>query len=65
MKTTPWLLVLILIESKTAPPKQKAMQSRVSLIAGYDHTSTSFLHKSKSRKTSQKTQLKHIKQQEM
>jgi len=50
--------VLILIESETAPAKQKAMQSRTSLIVGYDHTSTSFLHKSKSRKpakTNQKT----------
>jgi len=31
------------------------MKSRASLIAGYDHTSTSFLHKHKSRKTNQKT----------
>jgi len=54
MKTNPRLLVLILIESEPAPAKQKTMQSRASLIAGYDHTSTSFLHKSKSRKTSQK-----------
>jgi len=53
MKTNPWLLVLILIEFETAPAKQKAMQSRASLIAGYDHTSTSFLHKSKSKKTNQ------------
>jgi len=45
--------VLILIESETVPVKQKAMQSRASLIAGYDHTSTSFLHNHKSRKTSQ------------
>jgi len=38
MKTNPWLLVLILIESETTPAKQKAMQSRESLIAGYDDT---------------------------
>jgi len=53
MKTNPWLLVLILIESETVPTKKKTMQSRASLIAGYYHISTSFLHNHKSRKTSQ------------
>jgi len=53
MKTNLWLLVLILIESETTLAKQNAMQSRAFLIAGYDHTTTSFLHKSKRRKTSQ------------
>jgi len=38
MKTNPWLLVLILIESEKAPAKQKAMQCRASLIVGYDGT---------------------------
>jgi len=63
MKTNPWLLVLILIESETAPAKQKTMQCRASLIADYDGTQTSFLHNHNSRKTSQKPQLKHTKLQ--
>jgi len=38
MKKNPWLLVLILIESETAPAKQKAMECRASLIVDFDGT---------------------------
>jgi len=51
MKTNPWLLVLILFESETAPAKQKLCKPKASLIAGYDDILTSFLHNHKSTKT--------------
>jgi len=46
----PWLLVLELFDSETAPAKQKICKPRESIIAGYDDTQTSFLHNHKSRK---------------